>query len=254
MSRSTTFNSSDGLQGKIAIVTGAAGGLGSAIARALCGKGVRVLAVDRPGRVANALSGPGIVRPMEVDIAGEGAPAEIVARCVREFGGLDIVVNNAGIVIQQSIEDITDAAWEQTLAVNATAVMRISRAAVPHLKKRGWGRIINIGSTSSAFVEAGHAGYCASKHAVAGLSKAMALDLGQYGITVNYVMPGLIATPMAIDNYDPGLIEAWRCGTALGRIGEPEDIAGVVVFLASDQSRFMTGAGLFVDGGHSLHE
>jgi NAD(P)-dependent dehydrogenase (short-subunit alcohol dehydrogenase family) len=245
---------SDGLNGKVAIVTGAAGGIGGAITQAFCDVGLQVLGVDRPGRTAEAFSGQRRVCPMEVDIVDVAAPEAIVNRCVAEFGGIDVVVNNAGIVIPQSIESIADAAWEQTLAINATAVMRISRAAVPHLIKRGSGRIINIGSTSSAFAEAEHASYCASKHAVAGLSKAMALDLGKYGITVNFVMPGFIATPMAMNNYDPAVIEAWRGGTALGRIGNPQDIAGVVLFLASDWSRFMTGAGLVVDGGHSLHE
>jgi NAD(P)-dependent dehydrogenase (short-subunit alcohol dehydrogenase family) len=240
--------------GRTAIVTGAEGGIGSAIVRAFCDAGVRVLAVDRPGGGASALSSLAGVRSLRVDITDEHAPEEMVACCVKEFGGLDIVVNNAGIVIAEPFESLADAAWEQTLAVNTTAVMRISRAAVPNLKARGRGRIINIGSTSSAFAAAEHASYCASKHAVAGLSKAMALDLGKYGITVNYVMPGFIATPMASDNYDPALIEAWRAATALGRIGNPDDIAGVVLFLASEQSRYMTGAALVVDGGHSLHE
>ena len=248
------MNMPNGLSGKIAIVTGAAGGIGGAIAQAFCDAGLYVLGVDRPGRPAKVSSGRGQVSPMEIDIVGADAPRAIVNRCVAEFGGIDVVVNNAGIVIPQSIELIDDAAWEQTLATNATAVMRLTRAAVPYLKQRGSGRIINIGSTSSAFAEAEHASYCASKHAVAGLSKAMALDLGKFGITVNYVMPGFIGTPMAMDNYDPAVIETWRNGTALGRIGSPQDIAGVVLFLVSDWSAFMTGAGLIVDGGHSLHE
>lgn len=243
-----------GLNGKIAIVTGAAGGIGGAIVHAFAESGVRVLAVDRPGKGSPVAAQQPTVCSMEIDIVAESGPEELVAKCVREFGGVDIVVNNAGIVIPQPLESISDAAWDQTLAVNATAVMRISRAAVPHLKGRGWGRIINIGSTSSTFAEVEHASYCASKHAVAGLSKAMALDLGKYGITVNYVMPGFVATPMAIENYDPAMIETWVRGTALGRVGTPQDIAGVVLFLASEQSRYMTGAGLYVDGGHSLHE
>jgi len=247
------MNGSD-LNGKAAIVTGAAGGIGRAISTALADAGTRVLAVDRPGLFAGGPPPSAAVVTMEADIADEGAAQAIVARCLREFDRLDIVVNNAGIVIQQPFESLADAAWDQTLAVNVTAGMRISRAAVPHLRARNWGRIINIGSTSSHFAEEAHASYCASKHAVAGLTKAMALDLGKYGITVNYVLPGVIGTPMAIDNYDPAMIEQWRQGTALGRIGTPQDIAGVVLFLASEQSGYMTGAGLVVDGGHSLHE
>lgn len=250
----TKENAFGDLSGKTAIVTGAAGGIGRAIVNALRDAGAQVVAVDKSPKVTELFTDFQDVHPFPVDIGAEGSAEAIVADCISRFGKLDIVVNNAGIVIAEPLESISDLSWDRTLSINTTAVMRISRAAAPHLKQSGWGRIVNIGSTSSAFAEAGHAAYCASKHALAGLTKAVALDLGKHGVTVNYIMPGFIATPMAIDNYDQSLIENWRLGTALGRIGKPEDIAGVVIFLLTEQAGYMTGAGLVVDGGHSLHE
>ena len=248
------MTSSIRFSGRAAIVTGAAGGIGQAIVEAFCQEGAQVLAVDRSSRIADMFTSTASVSSLEVDITDKSAPQNIIDSCIREFGKLDVVVNCAGIVIPQAFESITDKAWEQTFAVNTTAMMRISRTAVPHLRKQVGGRIINIGSTSSAFAVPEHASYCASKHAVAGLTKAMAIDLGKYGITVNYVLPGLIGTPMAMNNYDPEMIDAWKSGTAIGRIGTPDDIARVVLFLASEDSRYMTGAGVCVDAGHSLHE
>lgn len=239
---------------KAAIVTGAAGGIGRAIVEVLVANGFRVLAVDKSDIGLRVFEECEPVLTLSIDIAHDGAAEQIVAKCADTFGSINLVVNNAGFLVPQSLEVIEDAAWDESLAVNTTAVMRISRAAVPHLKNVDGGRIVNIGSTSSAFAAPDHASYCASKHALAGLSKAMAFDLGRYGITVNYIMPGFVATPMAINNYDSETIDAWKRGTALGRVGEPKDIAAVVLFLASDAASYITGAGIPVDGGHSLNE
>lgn len=241
-------------QKRTAIVTGAAGGIGQAIVHILASRDANILAVDKSQGISNLFANQQNVRTIAIDLTSSGAAQEIVANCIAFFHGIDILVNNAGVVIPEPIDAITDAAWETTLAVNTTAIMRLSRAAASELRSRQWGRIINIGSTSSAFAESGHASYCASKHALAGLTKAMAFDLGDDGITANYIMPGFIATSMALDNYDSELIEEWSRKTALGRIGTPEDVANVVAFLASESSDYITGAGIFVDGGHSLHE
>ena len=239
------------LAGKTAIVTGAASGIGLAIARLYLDEGAQVVAADLEGTdLAAPFAGQGAARTLHVDVTAEDAPARLVDLAMSAFGGLDILVNNAGICLPGSIEDQSLESWERSFAVNVTAPFRIAQAAVPVMKPRAWGRIINMGSIMSDFGGPSLCAYGMSKHALAGLTKSMAVDLGGHGITVNYIQPSAIWTGMSRPFMDdPEFRTYWETKAPVGYIGEPEDVAGLARFLATDEARFINGAGLKVCGG-----
>lgn len=228
------------LAGRAALVTGAGSGIGLATAKRLTADGARVLTIDRAGDV-----------DIVADVTEPGINAKLVDEAARRLGRLDIVVACAGITGMQMIEGHSDEFFDQMMAVNVTAVFRLMRDALPLLKASPHGRIILIGSVMSSFGEAGMAAYSASKHAVLGMAKSVAAEVGAHGITVNCIQPGAIDTPMTAPAFSamPEFRQRWIDKAALGRLGQPEDIADVAAFLASDNARFMSGHGLFVDGG-----
>jgi 3-oxoacyl-[acyl-carrier protein] reductase len=228
------------LDGRVALVTGAGSGIGLATAQRLAADGARVLTIDRAGAV-----------DLTADVTEAGINARLVAEAEARFGGLDIVVACAGITGMQSLDGHSDEFFDAMMAVNVTAVFRLMRDALPPLKRSPHGRIILIGSVMSSFGEAGMAAYSASKHAVLGMTKSVAAEVGAFGITANCIQPGAIDTPMTAPAFTamPAFKQHWIEKAALGRLGQPEDIADVAAFLASDDARFMSGHGLFVDGG-----
>ena len=239
------------LSGKRAIVTGGASGIGKAIVEAFVDAGAVVLAVDLP---TDAWAGStsledGIAR-FAIDVTGDAAPASIVEAAVERLGGIDILVNNAGLMRPGSAEDATDDDWSTMLAVNVTAPFRLTREAVRHLKQSGSGRIINTGSIMSELAGPSSIAYVATKHAIGGMTKAMAIDLGQYGIRANYLQPGAVETPLSAPHMaDPQYVGFWERKIPLGRVAQPEEIAPVAVFLASDAANYVSGEGLRIDGG-----
>ena len=235
------------LEGRCAIVTGAADGIGRAIVLRFLAEGARVVAVDRNPPCFDSDDG---VAALTADVTDEAAATAMVELAVTSFGGADILVNNAGICLPGSIEDQTLASWETTFAVNVTAPFRIAQAAIPAMKAKGWGRIINLGSIMSDFGGPSLCAYGASKHAVAGLTKAIAVDVGQYGITANYLQPSAIWTGMSRPFMeDEGFRTYWETKAPAGYIGEPDDVAGPALFLASDAARFVSGMGFRICGG-----
>ncbi|BBX17793.1 3-alpha-hydroxysteroid dehydrogenase [Mycolicibacterium duvalii] len=237
------------LAGKVALVSGAARGMGASHARELTRHGARVVCgdiLDDEGRqVAAELCDAAryvhldVTRPQDWDAA--------VAVAVAEFGRLDVLVNNAGILSIGTVEDYELAEWHRILDINLTGVFLGIRAATPAMKAAGGGSIINISSIEGMAGTIACHGYTATKWAVRGLTKSTALELGPLGIRVNSIHPGLIKTPMA--DWVPEDI----FHTALGRIGRPEDVSNLVVYLASDESSFSTGAEFVVDGGTLAH-
>ena len=172
-------------------MTGAASGIGRAIARVFLQNSASVLAVDLPdNKLEEQFDLNAQVKTLELDITDNDAPVQIVNSCIEAFGGLDILVNNAGICIAGEFEELQDEQWDRIVAVNVTSMFRISREAIPHMRKRERGRIINVGSIMSDMGGPMLSIYGMSKHAVAGLTKGMAVDLGKYQITVNYLQPG----------------------------------------------------------------
>lgn len=239
------------LNGKRAIVTGAASGIGEAIAQAFLKAGASVLAVDLPDQKLNErYAGVAAAHALEQDITAHDAAKKIVVRALETMGGIDVLVNNAGMALGSELETTTDELWDKIMGVNVTAMFKISREAVPHLKKSGKGRIINLGSIMSDMGGPNLFVYGASKHAVAGMTKSMAVDLGQYGVTANYLQPGAIVTALSAPFFeDKEFRQYWEDKAPIGRLGQPEDVAAAAVFLASDAAQFISGVGLNVDGG-----
>jgi NAD(P)-dependent dehydrogenase (short-subunit alcohol dehydrogenase family) len=239
------------LAGKVAIITGAASGIGRATAILFLQQGAKVLVVDLPERsLPDEFKDYDHACELEIDVTDADAPQRIVDGAVETFGGIDILMNNAGIAPGADFESTTDEIWDRVMAVNVTSMFRISRQAVPAMCQRGRGRIINVGSIMSDMGGPGLCAYGASKHAVAGLTKAMAIDLGKYQITVNYLQPGAIFTALSEPFFeDPDFRAYWEKKAPVGRIGQPEDVAAAALFLASDEAEFISGVGFNVDGG-----
>ncbi len=238
------------LQGKRAMITGAASGIGRATVLRFIEEGAKVLAIDRPATDLSGLAGA--VTGHE-DVTAPHAAEHLAELAKNELGGLDVLVNNAGIATWAKVEDTDDQTWDLTFAVNSRAPFQLVRACLPMLTASGHGRIVNLGSVMSERTDKGLIAYTASKHAIAGATKALALELGPKGITANYVMPGAIRTGMTKTSFDDDKIrERWVKKSPLRRIAEPIEIAHAIVFLASDEASFITGAGLLVDGGLTL--
>lgn len=238
------------LEKRVALVTGAASGIGQAITRAYLDAGAEVLAVDRSALSAEDAKLPGII-PFQVDLTAPGAVAQVLAAAEKHWGRLDVLVNNAGIAPYALIEETSDEIWEQTILVNLTVVFRLCRSALPLLKRSTAGRIVNTASIMSSFGGAGLSAYAATKHGVAGLTKCLASELGKFGITANYIQPGAVVTGITRDAFsqDEAYRSYWESKAALGRLGQPGDIAPAAVFLASAGAGFISGQGVIVDGG-----
>jgi NAD(P)-dependent dehydrogenase (short-subunit alcohol dehydrogenase family) len=230
------------------LVTGAGDGIGAATARRFLDEGARVLVCDRTPGSPEALAG---AERMELDVTAEDAASRLMEAAASRLGGLDVLVNNAGVAAGAPLHALTDALWRSVLEVNLDAVFRISRAAIPLLQASGRGRIVNIGSVMSERAAPGMAAYTVSKHAVAGLTKSLALELGTSAITANYVLPGAIVTGISRDKFatDDAFRDFWINKSAVKRLGRPEDVAAAIAFLASADAAFITGHGLLVDGG-----
>jgi NAD(P)-dependent dehydrogenase (short-subunit alcohol dehydrogenase family) len=239
------------LRGKRAIVTGAGNGIGHSIAATFLENGASVLAVDCSAQdLESRFKASEAVTTLVADVTAANAPRQIVEAAVEGLGGIDILVNNAGIVVAGQFETLTDEQFDTIMAVNVRAMFRLSRDAVEHLKESGKGRIINLGSIMSDLAGPALSIYGTSKHAVAGLTKGMAVDLGPYGITVNYLQPGSIVTRMSEPFMDdPDFKKYWEEKAPIGRLGQPEEVAAAALFLASEEAQFVSGVGFNVDGG-----
>jgi len=248
--------------GRTAIVTGAASGIGRATAHLLADEGARVAVVDRDVAGARgvadeivAVHGAEVAVAHGVDVTDTAALTVLVDAVVGRFGGLDIVVNNAGVALPSGIgADAADfsAAWAATLAVNLSSYAHLARAAFPHLCRSDAARIVNIASSESAVATAGLSAYSASKSGVTGLTRGLAVELGRHGILVNCVCPGPVETGMTAGIPAEAKEAYARRRVALRRYGQPEEIAHMVLNLCLPASGFVTGATVFVDGGMTV--
>jgi 2-dehydro-3-deoxy-D-gluconate 5-dehydrogenase len=242
------------LEGSVAIVTGASRGLGRAIALALAEQGARVLAVARSVDELQEVQGlaPGHVRISACDMLDAAAVARLPDEAVREFGRVDIVVNNAGIAPAGKFVEQSDEVWDKVMAVNVTAPAILARAAGRHLIAQGSGKIINIASTSGILGKATLVAYSASKGALLQFTKALAAEWAGHGIQVNAVAPGAFATEAQRAVLDsPEMLERRTRKIPARRMGQTREIGALVCYLASRQSEFVTGSVFVIDGGES---
>ncbi|MBR3371235.1 MAG: 3-oxoacyl-[Rhodobacteraceae bacterium] len=241
------------LTGKSALITGASGGIGADIARALHSAGATVaLSGTREApleELAAALGTRAHVLPC--NLSDPEAVEALPKRAIEAMGALDILVNNAGITQDNLLMRMSDAQWQQVLDVNLTAAMRLMRGCLRGMMKARWGRIVNISSVVGATGNPGQTNYVAAKAGLVGMSKALAQEVASRGITVNCVAPGFIATPMteALTDDQKAVINA---RIPAGRMGTPADIAAAVMYLASQEAGYVTGAVLHVNGGMAM--
>lgn len=246
------------IKDKVALVTGAASGMGRATAHLFADEGAKVAVSDLDADAVEAVvsdirSAGGTAVGFVLDVSRLEEIERVVSEVAAEFGGLDILVNNAGISRPAPVEaENFEVEWEHTIAVNLTAHARLIRASLPHLEKEGTGRVINIASTEGVGAQPFVSAYTASKHGVVGLTRAMAVELGKRGVTFNCVCPGPINTGMTAPIPDAAKEKFARRRVPLKRYGEPEEVAHATLNFALPASSFMNGAVLLVDGGLSI--
>ncbi len=241
------------LTGKNALVTGASGGIGGAIARALHGAGAVVaLSGTRVGPLEELAAALGErVHVLPCNLGDGEAVAALPKQAVEAMGSLDILVNNAGVTRDNIFMRMSDDDWQTVLDINLTSTMRLCRGAIRGMMKSRWGRIINISSIVGTTGNPGQANYAASKAGMVGMTKSIAYEVASRGITANCVAPGFIATPMT-DKLTDDQKDKINAQIPAGRMGSPEEIAAAVLYLASNEAAYVTGATLHVNGGMAM--
>lgn len=252
----------DALRGKVAIVTGGSRGIGRAVATALAGAGVDIafnFLDDGGASRAEAQEVARQLRQMEVrvvvepcDVRESGDVRAFVRQVIAELGGLHIVVNNAGASLDRALWKMSDHEWEAVVRTHLDGAFNILRATTPHLRAQEWGKVVNITSVHGIRPAFGVANHVASKAGLIGLTRAAAMELGPSNINVNAVAPGYIRTPSLTARVPAEILDRAREQSALGRLGDPSDVAQVVLFLCSEAARHITGVVLPVDGGFLL--
>ena len=238
------------LEGRKALVTGAASGIGAATAARLAADGAEVWVADVNADGAARVAGEVAGHPVELDVTDHAACLAAIA----EIGGLDVLVNNAGMDEFGFFTQTTPEQWQRVIAINLLGVMNCTYAALPAMQAARYGRIVNISSEAGRVGSKGSAAYSAAKAGVIGFTKVIARENGRYAITANAIAPGPIETPLLMGAKELGevgekLIDKMRASTQLGRLGKPEEVADAIAFLASDEATFVTGETLGVSGG-----
>src|SRR4030095_14928412 len=241
------------LKGKVAIVTGSGRGIGAAIAKTLAEAGAKVVVTSRHENecvmvVGEIKKAGGEAWCTSCDVSKESEVKALIEDVVKKYGSLDILVNNAGVFEQKPVLEMDTAMWKRIQSIDLDGVFFGTKYAALQMKKKGWGRIINISSIAGLSGFASSAAYCAAKFGVRGFTKAAAADLGAYGITVNAICPGLIETKMTEGfTSDKKMLEQFMRPLLIKRAGQPKDIASAALYLASEESSYMTGSEMVVD-------
>lgn len=244
----------DRLAGKIAIITGGGRGIGAGITRRFADEGAKVAIVQRKPPPDDVLDEDVIY--VKADLSNSQEIASAVQMVVERLGGLDILVNNAGIMFEKTVEEMTELEWDQMMDINLKAPFLLTKTAIPHLRTRGGGTVINIGSIEGLAANPGHPAYCASKAGIHGFTAAVAVDHGHEGIRCNAIAPGWINSDLS-EVYIDSMADRSRVRRELlamhpvGRLGEPSDVGNLAVWLASEESAFVTGQVYVIDGGRT---
>ncbi|WP_428145688.1 GolD/DthD family dehydrogenase [Delftia acidovorans] len=242
--------------GRTALVTGGAGGIGLAIARQLAEGGARVVLLDLERQAldvaAASLAEPRHHLALAVDVTRPEGVEQAVATVLEATGRIDILINSAGVALLEPAGEVSEAAWERTLAVNLTAPLLLAQAVAPAMRRQRHGRIINLASQASVVALRRHAAYCASKAGLVGLTRVLALEWATDGITVNAISPTVVDTPLGRKAWAGQVGEAMRALIPTGRFAQPEEVARLAVFLAGTHAGMLTGENIVIDGGYSI--
>ncbi len=239
---------------RVALVTGGATGIGAATVAALAEAKITVAlqyssSENEAKQISEQLNSKGLkVEIFRADLSQKDSVDKLVASVKAKLGDIDILINNAGLMSDASIIEMSDELWDQALNINLTAAFKLIRACAPSMVSKKWGRIINISSQVALVGSANHAHYAAAKAGLLGLTYSAAKEYGASGVTVNAVLPGRIQTNM-IAQRSKGRLDEWLAQTPLNRLGKPEEVAGMINFLASEMASYVTGASINVNGG-----
>ena len=254
---------SERLKGRTAIVTGAGHGIGLATAQLFAEEGARVVLVERDRDAADAATAALVAAGHDAvvshtDVSKSDQVAAAIALTVERFGTVDVLVNNAGVELKRPVEDITEDEWDRVLSINLKGTFLMSKLVVPIMKAQRSGSIVNNSSVGNFIAAVNSTAYGASKAGMMALTRGMALELAPFNVRVNAVCPGVIDTPMNERNLtradDPAAMRrSWYDITPLKRLGTPRDVAQSILFLAGDESSFITGTPLIIDGGRMAH-
>ncbi len=247
------FNQGFRLDGQTALVTGAATGIGFAVAELFAAQGATVVLLDRSAEVTAAAARlPGKHLGLVCDVTDRVQIERAVAEATAQFSGIDILVNNAGVALLEMAFDLSESDWDTTLAINLTAAFFLSRAVAHGMRERGAGRIVNLASQASVVAIERHVAYCASKAALVSMTQVLAVEWAPFGITVNAVSPTVVETELGKKAWAGEAGVAMKKKIPVGRFAQPEEVASAILYLVSGHSRIVTGANLIVDGGYTV--
>ncbi|AYM91381.1 D-threitol dehydrogenase [Serratia sp. 3ACOL1] len=242
------------LQGKVALITGGAAGIGLAIAKCYLQNGAQVVLLDRAAQVVQIAQqlDEQLALGIVMDVTDKASVEQAVAQANAHFGRLDVLVNSAGIVALYPAEELPEDAWDSTMAVNLKGVFLTSQAVGHYFIRQGSGSIINLASQAGVVALPNHLAYCASKAGVIGLTQVLALEWGPHNVRVNAISPTVVLTELGRKAWSGEVAEQMKQKIPLRRFAEPEDIAASALFLASDAASMITGSNLVVDGGYTI--
>ena len=245
------------MEGRVVIITGGGLGIGQSYCHAFAEAGARVVVADMDEEAAKRVAQNVDGLAVQVDVSQEASAKAMAMAAHDRFGRIDILVNNAGlftaILPMKPWTEITVEDWDRVMAVNVRGYMLCARAVFPYTKQRGWGRIINIGSNTAFSGVPGFLHYVTSKGAIMGLTRALAREIGETGITVNTITPGLVSTEGVKEHYSKEMLESRVAARSIKRQQMPQDLVGAVMFFSSEDAGFITGQILNVDGGQIMH-